>query len=486
MKRRAHALALAATLLPATLWATDRFVLIGGGPSPSASEAQIEFNVKWIVASLRELLPSADVTVYFAGGADAANTAVELLSRTDSTTFPLETLASLYGESHENRLRWRPHTVADVATSTERDSLLPALTAYLEELKAGDQAMIVYNGHGSWEPDRSDNALRLWNKSYLSVRDFEKVLARVDPAVPVRFVMTQCYSGAFARAVYTDAEPSLELARGTRCGFFAESSERESEGCSASVELGDYRDYTTYFISGLTGRDRLGREVAKATDRDGDGNVTPFDSHLYTLLEGYNGDLPRSTSEDYLERAQPWYLRWVGTARVPDNIYGRLAREMAQRYGLPEDGRALGRALRQRYDSLQAEIAATTAAAIEIETKATRVRAAIREDVEQKFPPLANPYTELYRRLLVENLGVVEAEIRSHERYRELGEHEAQLEAHELRLIDLDRLLSQLDRLRQARMMARALAQIERQSGQEVQAAYGQLRACEALPLAAQ
>lgn len=481
MKRRFFALA--AVLLPATLWATDRFVLIGGGPNPSASEAQIEFNVKWVVASLRELLPSADVTVYFAGGAEAANTAVELLSRTDGTTFPLEALASLYAESHENRLRWRAHTVANVAASTERDSLLPALTAYLEGLKAGDQAMIIYNGHGSWEADRSNNALRLWNKSYLSVRDFEKVLAKVDSAVPVRFVMTQCYSGAFARAVHPDAEPSLELARGTRCGFFAESSERESEGCSASIELGDYRDYTTYFISGLTGRDRLGREVAKATDRDGDGNVTPFDSHLYTLLEGYNGDLPRSTSEDYLERAQPWYLRWVGTSRVPDNIYGRLARDMAQRYGLPEDGRALGRALRQRYDSLQDEVAATTSAVAEREAKAKKVREAIREDLERKFPPLANPYTEPYRRLLVENPEAVEAEIRAHGRYRELGEHEAQLDAYELQLIDLDRQLSQLDRLRRARMMARALAQIERRGEQEVQAAYGQLRACEALPL---
>jgi hypothetical protein len=478
------ALALLA-LLPASLWATERFFLIGGGPSPESSEAQIEFNVKWVVASLREMLPTSPITVFFAGGQNAPNTVVELLPRTEGATFPMEAIASVYGEELGNRHRFRPHTVENVAASTERDSLIPALTEYLTNLRPGEQAMIIYNGHGSWESNRSENALRLWNQSYLSVRDFEGILAKVDPKVPVRFVMTQCYSGAFARAVHPSAEPSLELARGQRCGFFAESSERESEGCSASIELGDYRDYTTYFIAGLTGRDRFGREIPKATDRDADGRVTPFDSHLHTLLEGYNGDLPRSTSEDYLERAQPWYLRWVGTSAVPDNVYGRLAREMAEQYGLPADGRALGRILRQRYDSLQGEVARVEAEVSSVEAAADRTQKAIQGRVERKFPALGQPYTEPFRLLLTEEPGPVEAEIRSDSSFRTLVEQQDRLAALELKLIDLDRLLSQLDRLRRARLMARALAQTERGGARTVQASYSQLRACEALPLGA-
>lgn len=480
--RRRLLLALLA-LVPATVWANDKFVLIGGGPSPDASEAQIEFNVKWVVASLRGLLPTADVTVFFAGGKNPPpNTAVELLPHAD-TALPYEALAAVYGHSVENRLRYRAHTVENVAGTTERDSLIPALTAYLAGLKAGDQAMIIYNGHGSWESDRANNALRLWNKTYLNVRDFERLLAQVDPQVPVRFVMTQCYSGAFARAVHENAAQSLTLARGTRCGFFAESSERESEGCSASIELGDYRDYTTYFISGLTGRDRLGREVAKATDRDGDGNVSPFDSHLYTLLEGYNGDLPRSSSEDYLERAQPWYGRWVGTSRLPDNVYGHLAREMAVRYGLPEDGRGLGRVLRARYDSLALELERVTSETEALEDAADETRAAIRAKLEAAFPELKTRYSGELSQLLVAPTEPLEAAIRADENYRKLVEQERALEAQELHLIDLDRLMSQLDRLRRARLMARALAQIGAQGDAGVQSAYEQLRACEALPL---
>ena len=337
MKRRV-AIALLA-LVPASLWATEHVFLIGGGPDPASSEAQIEFNVKWVAASLRAMLPGSPITVFFAGGRRAPDTVVELVPRADSAAVAMAGLAAVYGDELGNRFRFRAHTVDDVTASTERDSLLPVLTKYLTSLRPGEQAMIIYNGHGSWARNRSDNALRLWKQTSVSVRDFEALLAKVDPQVPVRFVMTQCYSGAFARAVHPGAEPSLTLAGGRRCGFFAESPDRESEGCSASIELGDYRDYTTYFIAGLTGRDRFGRPTPKALDRDADGRVTPFDSHLHTLLEGYNGDLPRSTSEDYLERALPWYQRWIGTSTLPDNVYGRLAREMAVQYGLPADGR---------------------------------------------------------------------------------------------------------------------------------------------------
>lgn len=476
-------LLLLAALLPASLWANEHLLLIGGGASPDASEAQIEFNVKWVIASLREMIPDAAVTVWYAGGKNPPpNTVAELLPQSD-TAIPHEALAAVYGHTHENRLRFRAHTVADVAGTTERDSLLPALTAYLTGLKAGDQAMVIYNGHGTWEADRANNALRLWNKTYLSVRDFERLLAQVDPKVPVRFVMTQCYSGAFARAVYEHAEPSPTLAIGARCGFFAESSERESEGCSASVELGDYRDYTTYFISGLTGKDRLGRDVAKATDRDGDGKLSPLDSHLYTLLEGYNGDLPRSTSEDYLERAQPWYSRWVGTARLPDNVYGRLAREMAVRYGLPEDGRALGRTLRARYDSLSDEVGRIKAERTALEEETDRTRTVIRERIEAQHPQLRNVSTAALSELVSVSTAPIEAELRSDRDYRTLRDRERRLEEMELHLVDLDRLMSQLDRLRRARLMARALAQIGRRGTTEVQGAYEQLRACEALPL---
>ncbi len=481
MKKRHVALALA--LLPTSVLAADHFLLIGGGPSPRASEAQIEYNVNWVVASLRDLVPDAAISVFFAGGADAPNTAVELRPRAAEASLPMSALASIYGEEGENRLLYRAHRVPDVVSSTRRDVLATELERRLVAMRPGDQAMIIYNGHGSWASDRSQNALRLWDESRLSVREFETLLGRVDPAVPVRFVFTQCYSGAFSRAVYPKAQPSLLLASGKRCGFFAESSERESEGCSASIELGDYRDYTTYFFAGLTGKDRLGRPVAAARDRDADGRVSPFDAHLYTLLEGYNGDLPRSTSEDYLERWMPWYGRWLETGSVPGNIYGELAREMARRAGLPEDGRGLGVALTEGYNALLREQQGVTARRGELVRHADSMRLAMQRRLERRWPMLAAPYTAAYRDILNAEGDSIEHFARADSAFANLRANEDSISAVDVQLIDLDRRISRLDKLRRTRMLARALNLLDRTAARRHRDAYQQLRQCEALPL---
>lgn len=483
MKRGLLAGTVALVLIPAALLATDHFIIVGGGPKPSSSEAQIEYNVKWVIAALREIVPQSVVSVWFGEGATSERGAVELLSRHAEPQPPLDALASLYGEADANRLTYRPHRVEDVLGTTERDSLIPALQRYLRALRPGDQAMIVYNGHGGWDRDRAENTLRLWDETTLNVRDFERLLAQVSPAVPVRFILTQCYAGSFARAVSPDAALTLDLAKGQRCGFLAESADRQSEGCSASIDLGDYRDYTTYFFSGLTGKDRLGRPVAGATDRDGDGRVSPYDAHLYTLLEGYNGDLPRSTSEDWLERWQPWESRWVGTGRLPENIYGVLAREMARRAGLPEDGAALGAALAAAYRSLTRANTAALRASDSLEQAAEETRERIREPIERRWPELGAPHTAGYRELLARGTDAVEDAIRADPRFAELLRLQDARAALEPGLVDLDRRISQLDKVRRTRMLARALDQLERRGKAVHQEAYRRLRVCEALPL---
>ena len=481
MNRRRLFLALA--LLPTSVLATDHFIIISGGPTARSSGVQIEFNVNWVVASLHDLLPDAVVSVFFANGKGAEKATVELIARREDVPPQLSALASIYGAETANRLRYRSHRVANVEGATRKDILVPELGRRLESLRPGDQAMIIYNGHGSWATDRAENSLRLWEETSLSVREFEKILGRVDPAVPVRFVLTQCFSGAFARAVHTDADHARELARGQRCGFLAESSERESEGCSASVELGDYRDYTTYFFAGLTGKDRLGRPVAAAKDRDGDGRITPFDAHLYTLVEGYNGDLPRSTSEDYLERWQPWQVRWVGTGTLPDNVNGSLAREMARRSKLPEDGRALGSALQSAYEALTGENAEAGRERHALEAAMDSTRLAIRQRIEHRWPELAHPYTEAHRELLAGGTNEIEQAILGDAVFPELQQGETRLAALGLRLVDFDRRISQLDKLRRTRMLARALYQLERRARPSIREEYGRLRTCEALPL---
>ena len=477
----ATATPIAATTVAGSI--APHFLLVGGGPKPSASESQIEFNVTWVQQSLRQLAPGAPVRTWFADGNGPAPTSVRQASRGEEPDPPFDALASAYGESTENRLRYRRHSVPDVLGTTERDSLLPELRRYLRSLSPGDQAMLVYNGHGTWERDRAENSLRLWDESRLSVRDFQSLLEVVDTVVPVRFVLTQCYSGAFARAITPDVGTGLELVPGARCGFFAESSERQSEGCSASLGLGDYRDYTTYFFAGLTGRDRLGREVPRAVDRDTDGRLTPFDAHLHVLAEGYNGDLPRSTSEDWLERWQGWAARWAATGVVPDNVYGRLAREIARGAGLPEDGSALGGALTAAYDSLTSANTATLRERDAVAAAVTREREELQARLERRWPQLAHPYTASYRDLLLQESPAIETMIRGDMTYPGIQARQVRLDSLESALVDLDRRISRLDRLRRTRQLARSLQDLERRGSERDRTAYGRLRACEALPL---
>jgi hypothetical protein len=475
-------LALLILTLPAVGIAADRFWLIGGGPSPQSAEAQIEFNVQWVRETLDRLAPDAQVHVFFANGDEGTPSVVEHLSEPDTAAMRFEALARVFGQRDENRLRYREHEVALAEGGTAADSLIPRLGRQLASLEPGEQGMIVYNGHGSWEADRSSNALRLWGESRLDVRTFERLLSEVDPEVPIRFVFTQCFSGAFSRSVHPDAVPSMELAAGQRCGFFAESEDRLSEGCSASIEIGDYRDYTTYFFAALSGETRLGEPV-ESRDWDGDGRITPFDAHLHTIVEGRNADLPRSTSEDFLERWQPWYLRWVETDELPDNVYGRAAAAIARAAELPEDGRALGAELDRRYAELAREIAGAEAEQGQLAADASAAQRRIQEAVGQRWPHLLHPFTAGFDRTIRGDLPAITTFILEHPEYGELVGMEERDDRLTLELIELERDLSHLERLRRTRMLARALAQIERHGSDGDREVYARLRSCEALPL---
>lgn len=469
--------------LPASVLASDHFWIIGGGPTPSASEAQIELNVQWVVESIREMVPDAFVHVFYANGTGTGPATVERVGELDEEMTEFEPLARVFGAGEENRLRYRPHRIEDVEGGTSAEGLMDELGRQLETLEPGDQGMFIYNGHGSWSPDRSENALRLWGESALDVREFEELLGRVDPRVPIRFVFTQCYSGAFERAVHPDAQATLDLAEGNRCGFFAESEDRLSEGCSASIRIGDYRDYTTYFFAALTGRTRLGEPVSERVDWDADGRITPLDAHLHALVEGRNADLPRSTSEVYLERWQPWYLRWIGTDDLPDNLYGRAARELAAQNGLPEGAAALGTEIDRRHQELLARIDEEAAVQEEARSRGRLLQGTIQEALEERWPALQHPYTASYPATIESQLPEISSFIRSHPDYDDLVGVQDEIEHRTVDLMELDRDLSYVEKLRRLRMLARALAQIERHGSEEEVQAYGRLRSCEALPL---
>jgi hypothetical protein len=71
-------------------------------------------------------------------------------------------------------------------------------------------------------------------------------------------------------------------------------------GCTPAVNEADYRDYSSSFFAGLSGRDRTGKPVPSA-DYDGDGKVSYAEAHAFAKVDEYTTDLPISTSETWLQ-----------------------------------------------------------------------------------------------------------------------------------------------------------------------------------------
>lgn len=470
-------------LVIAPTGAEDHVWMIGGGPTPDTSQAQIEFNVNFVLETLRARHPPPQLHVYYTDG-DGPGKDVKLWVKPTDSPALLHPLARVFDAHEANGYEYRQHRVIGVRGGTEAGVLSARLANEFSVLKAGDRAMIIYNGHGHrGKFDAAESTLRLWNDTHMSVRELGALLDRVPAEVPVRFVMTQCYSGGFARLMHPQARATLELVAGERCGFMAESETREAEGCSASIEIGDYRDYTTYFFAALRGRTRNGEPIRGNPDRDDDGTVTLYEAHLYVLAEAHNADLPRSTSEVFLERWQPWYLRWFDTGVEPDNIYAALAREVARKNSMPEAGLALARELRERKRDYLERIRVLNNDQEMLKREIETVQMDLRKELVQRWPGVKRPYTRNFAEFLRIDLAAAQDFLRAHPRYPELAAMQDRRMVIERELLHVDRDVTLRDKILRMRKLARLRAQFERHASDSDKAAYKRLVRCEQRPL---
>ena len=177
--------------------AADYVWLIGGGYDPNSSQAQIEQNVLWVSRLLKTIPGARTQRIYFDDGDNPAN---DVREQMPLRTASLEPLRRLFAHGHVAGYRYRNHAIPRVDGGTEHTALVANLEREIAGLRPGDRLLIVFNGHGSRNRrDSKGNRLWLWNNTSLDVREFDTLLARVPPVVPVRFVFTQCYAGAFAR-----------------------------------------------------------------------------------------------------------------------------------------------------------------------------------------------------------------------------------------------------------------------------------------------
>jgi hypothetical protein len=452
-------------LAPAPVGAEERVILIGGGYRPSSSQVQIELNVRWLEEMLLQQKPAARLSVYYGAGEQlAGKDVVEHLLVPSSTVS--EPLARVFGALSKNGARYFHSRVERLSGGTEKTQLLTRLKTDLAGLGPGDRLLFIFNGHGGVSPSNTaHNTLRLWDETELTALELAELL---PASTPTRLFLPECYSGGFQALI----RPGV-------CAFFSQDELLEAEGCTPSVDTDNYRDYTSYFFSALWGATRTHKPLAFDPDRNHDGQVTLQEAHFYALVASDSADLPRSSSEAFVELRQPWYLRWTPSGHAPEgSIYTALATELGRRLEVasPEAGRralALAQAERERISAERERLHR------EIEQLQKPIKAAL----EERWPAVLTPYSESFWDFARRDLAEASRFAAAHPGYPPLAaaqDQDQRLEGDALVALRRARSLARYLRLLH---LARLFEAFERTASREDRATLAALVACESTPL---
>jgi hypothetical protein len=265
------------------------FLAFGGGGAPSYNEIALEKNLLYFQRTLKVLgFNAADASIFFANGGDRQAT-IRYLDRNGKEKFKPPEIPNLKGAS----------TLAN---------LQAWLNKYSQQ-NSQSKIFFYFTGHGHRNVlNANDNSLMLWQEQKLTVKQFSSLLDRLPPQTPIAMMMAQCYSGSFANIIYEGGDPQKPLAKQNRCGFYATIRTLPSVGCTAEVDESDYRDYSSSFFAGLSGRSRTGQSVPSA-DYNKDGRVAYNEAHAFAKIDEKTTDLPVSTSEVWLQTQSSRLLR---------------------------------------------------------------------------------------------------------------------------------------------------------------------------------
>ncbi len=288
--RTARASLLIATFFGIVAWAptalrqptTLRTLVIGGGPDLEHNQVAIESNVRY----LAKLLPTnTPMRVLFTDGNPRSEN-VQCLGEDQKVYYRAPQLPRLDGPAKSAQVK------------SEMDKIAADLHS-----RPGSPVLLYFTGHGS--PDRrsqfNNNRFDLWGGEDFSVKDLSRSLSAFPKGAPVTIVMVQCFSGAFGNVLFENGDPGGDLVDQNVCGFFAAVPTRMAAGCTPEIKEADYKDFSGYFFSALTGVDRMGKPVEGA-DYNRDGKVGMNEAFAYALLHDESIDTPVCTSDTFLRR----------------------------------------------------------------------------------------------------------------------------------------------------------------------------------------
>ncbi len=475
MIRAQTLLAVAAVCLGAlhSAQARDRVWLIGDGFNLENSQVQIEKNVLWTRDVLRELPGERELKVFFGDGDDPAPDITQW-AKAAETAAALQPLARVYQSYYWNGQTVRSHQIDGVRGPASRDRVRAALRDDIADMRAGDRAWFIYAGHGGRESQRG--LLNLWGDTRLDADDLTALMAAQPADTNIRMLFTQCYAGSFHPVVM--ASTQLQANPAARCAFYAVPAEQASEGCSASLDVADYRGYGTYFFAALAGRSRDGTALPIDPDRNRDGTVDPYEAHLYTLRTARSTDSPRSSSEQYLLDWAPWYLPLIPITPREDNPYRDIATGLMSDLAIEAAG-DVRRALFSHRKVVQQQIRRLIYRQEQSRAQAAGAAAQLRHDLEARWPHVRYAYTHAFKTFLEEDLAAAQDFIQDHPLYADLVQDQDQYWVLGRAILELQRRVAQLDRIGHLQQLARVRDAFSAHAGAAERARYAALLACE-------
>jgi hypothetical protein len=469
----------------ASLGAT-RAWLVAGEPDGRTIDQRSEATVLWVADNLRGVAGGTSVQTLL------ANPTPEWIDHSGpkpmEAATPLQPLARVYGQQAFNAMSTRRLKTNATLVGARADMVTAALDREFAALRPFDRGLFFYAGPGVADAgDIAGNTLRLWDNSALSVQELDALGRHAPAGVPMRFVFTQCHSHGFQRLIRPSARDQRGLGRQNRCVFTSEPIDHLTHRCPAAPtdpESDDNRDYASQFFAALTGRSRSGPPPRRSADLDGDRTVTLHEAHLHAVIEGDGNDLARASTEIFLERWQPVWLRYLDTASEPDNDYGRVAQALAERLRLPLRGRALVDALETRQKELNTRLLRLAEESQRVGSEIERLQATLRRALTQRWPAAAYPYTAGFARFLANDInsaqGFLLGQTALYPKLVARQERQAQIVQDRLAL---DRNLTQLDKLMRMRQLARLRAQFDRHANEQARQDLDRLTRCENTPL---
>ncbi|MBX3248156.1 MAG: hypothetical protein KF901_13335, partial [Myxococcales bacterium] len=346
---------------------SPRWVAMVGGSEPSSTQVSLAQDA----AALRRALGEGGALLFGGGSRGLVQVRDE-----DADPSLRARLAEIF-DPRDRQVRYVMGPEADGPASA------PAFFATMSALRSDDGPLtFVLAGHGEGGDIPADSVFYLWGGELLGVFDLAAELDAL--ARPMRLVVTSCFGGGFADAMFVEARANGPLAEPLRCGVFATRFDHEASGCDPDPRRGVHEGYALHFWPALRGEDPRGARL-EGVDLDGDGRVSLLEAHTHARVVSRSLDVPVTTSERWLEAQEEMRLdEGLEDPEGADDDAGAWAeRPTPRRRGLtredvPPELRAEARVIETLGELLDArnELAARGALARADEARRTALRAA--------------------------------------------------------------------------------------------------------------